>query len=49
MDWGLISGSSALLGVLYNFVRLGEWKARQETKLDGLEKGRTVMTDGWKA
>ncbi len=38
MDWGLISGSSALLGVLFNFVRLGEWKARQETKLDGLEK-----------
>ena len=24
--------------MLYNFVRLGEWKARQETKLDGLEK-----------
>lgn len=38
MDWGLLSGISALLGVLFNFIRIGEWKARQETRIDGLEK-----------
>ena len=38
MDWGLVSGGAAMLGVLYNFIRIGEWKARQETRLDGLEK-----------
>ena len=37
MDWGLVSGGAAMLGVLYNFIRIGEWKARQETRLDGLE------------
>ena len=36
MDWGLVSGGAAMLGVLYNFIRIGEWKARQETRLDGL-------------
>ncbi len=38
MDWGLVSGGAAMLGALYNFIRIGEWKARQETRLDGLEK-----------
>lgn len=38
MDWGLVSGVLALLGVLCNFIRIGEWKARQETKVDNLEK-----------
>ncbi len=38
MDWGLLSSLAALLGVLLNFIRIGEWKARQETRLDGLEK-----------
>ena len=37
MDWGLVSGGAAMLGVLYNFIRIGEWKARQETRLDGLD------------
>lgn len=38
MDWGIIAGVSALIGVLMNFIRVGEWKARQETKVDNLEK-----------
>ena len=38
MDWGLFASLSALLGVLINFIRIGEWKARQETRLDHLEK-----------
>lgn len=39
MDWSLFAGVSALIGVLCNFIRMGEWKARQETKVDNLEKG----------
>lgn len=42
MDWGLVSGVSALLGALYNFIRIGEWKARQETRIDGLEKKQDI-------
>ena len=38
MDWGLIAGAAALIGVLMNFIRMGEWKARQETKVENLEK-----------
>lgn len=38
MDWSLFAGISALIGVLCNFIRMGEWKARQETKVDNLEK-----------
>ena len=38
MDYGLFTGVSALIGVLCNFIRIGEWKARQETKVDNLEK-----------
>ena len=38
MDWSLFAGVSALIGVLCNFIRMGEWKARQETKVDNLEK-----------
>lgn len=38
MDWGILAGVSALIGVLMNFIRVGEWKARQETKVDNLEK-----------
>lgn len=38
MDLGLVTGLAALCGVLCNFIRLGEWKARQETKVENLEK-----------
>lgn len=38
MDWGLISGSTSLVGLILAIVRLGEWKARQEVKLENLEQ-----------
>ena len=38
MDWGVISGCSSLLGLILALVRLGEWKARQEVRLNNLEK-----------
>ena len=45
MDWGLISGVTSLVGLILAIVRLGEWKARQEVKLDNLEK-RFENSDG---
>ena len=38
MDWGVISGCSSLFGLILALVRLGEWKARQEVRLNNLEK-----------
>ena len=40
MDYGLIAGLSALLGVLCNFIRIGEWKARQETRIGHIEENQ---------
>ncbi|MDO4161877.1 MAG: hypothetical protein Q4D80_02585 [Pseudomonadota bacterium] len=45
MDWGVISGCSALLGLIVALIRLGEWKARQEVLLCNLEK-RCESSDG---
>lgn len=45
MDWGLISGSTSLVGLILAIVRLGEWKARQEVKLENLEQ-RFKNSDG---
>lgn len=45
MDWGLISGCTSLIGLILAVVRLGEWKARQEVRLENLEK-RFESSDG---
>lgn len=37
MDYGLFTGVSALIGVLCNFIRIGEWKARIETRMTHIE------------
>ena len=45
MDWGVLSGCTSLVGLLVAIVRLGEWKARQEVRLENLEK-RFESSDG---
>lgn len=45
MDWGLLSGVTALVGLILSVIRLGEWKARQEVHLENLEK-RLENSDG---
>ena len=45
MDWGVISGCTSLVGVILAIGRLGEWKARQEVKLENLEQ-RFKNSDG---
>jgi len=45
MDWGLISGATALIGLILSMIRLGEWKAKQEVHLENLEK-RFESSDG---
>lgn len=45
MDWGLLSGCTSLIGLVVAMVRLGEWKARQEVRLENLEK-RLNNSDG---
>lgn len=45
MDWGVISGCTSLIGLILAVVRLGEWKARQEVKLENLER-RFESSDG---
>jgi len=45
MDWGLLSGCTSLIGLVVAIVRLGEWKARQEVRLENLEK-RLNNSDG---
>ena len=45
MDWGVISGCTSLVGLILAIVRLGEWKARQEVKLENLEQ-RFKNSDG---
>lgn len=38
MDWGLITGLSAIAGVIANFIRFGRWQGKIETKVSTLEK-----------
>ena len=45
MDWGLISGCTSLVGLIAALVRLGEWKARQEVKVENL-LARIESSDG---
>lgn len=45
MDWGLLSGVTALVGLILSVIKLGEWKARQEVHLENLEK-RFENSDG---
>ena len=45
MDWGLISGCTSLIGLIVAFLRIGEWKAKQEVQLENLEK-RIENSDG---
>lgn len=45
MDWGVVSGCTSLVGLILAVVRLGEWKARQEVKLENLEQ-RFKNSDG---
>lgn len=45
MDWGLISGCTALVGLIATLVRIGEWKAKHDVQLDNLEK-RINNSDG---
>ena len=45
MDWGVLSGCTSLIGLVVAIVRLGEWKARQEVRLENLEK-RLNNSDG---
>lgn len=37
MDWGLVAGIAALCGVVINFIRIGQWQGRIETRVDKLE------------
>ena len=38
IDWEVAGHAIALGGVFINFMRIGEWKARQETRLSILER-----------
>ena len=45
MDWGLISGCTSLVGLIISLVRIGEWKARQEVKIENVVE-RIENSDG---
>ena len=45
MDWGLISGCTALIGLILSLIRIGEWKARQEVKIENVVE-RIENSDG---
>ena len=45
MDWGLISGCTALIGLILTLIRVGEWKARQEVKIENVVE-RIENSDG---
>ena len=45
MDWGLISGCTALVGLIASLIRIGEWKARQEVQIENLLQ-RLENSDG---
>lgn len=36
IDWGLISGCTALVGLILTLIRVGEWKARQEVRIENV-------------
>ena len=38
MDWGVVSGLAALVGVIINFIRIGRWQGNIETRVSILEK-----------
>ncbi len=38
MDWGLITGLTAMCGVVVNFIRIGRWQGNIETRVEALEK-----------
>jgi hypothetical protein len=45
MDWGVISGCTSLVGLIISLVRIGEWKARQEVKIENVVE-RVENSDG---
>ncbi len=45
IDWGLISGCTSLIGLIISLVRIGEWKARQEVKIENVVE-RIENSDG---
>ena len=45
MDWGVISGCTSLVGLIISLVRIGEWKARQEVKIENVVE-RIKNSDG---
>lgn len=42
MDWGLVSGIAAIIGVIINFIRFGRWQGAIETKVEELDKNFIV-------
>ena len=45
MDWGLISGCTSLIGLIITLIRVGEWKARQEVRIENVRE-RLENSDG---
>ncbi len=45
MDWGVISGCTSLIGLIISLVRIGEWKARQEVRIENVRE-RLENSDG---
>lgn len=39
MDWGLISGLASLFGLIWQIIRLGEWKGRIEEQMKNQREG----------
>ena len=38
MDWGLLSGCTALIGLIISLIRIGEWKAKQEVRIENIKE-----------
>lgn len=38
MDWGLLSGCTALAGLILSLIRIGEWKAKQEVQIENIKE-----------
>ena len=45
MDWGVISGCTSMVGLIISLGRIGEWKARQEVKIENVVE-RIKNSDG---
>ena len=45
MDWGVMRGCTSLVGLIISLVRIGEWKARQEVKIENVVE-RIKNSDG---